>query len=674
MTDALAIDGLAHTLSLRTQSDGSMPMPVGVQKLDNKKKKKKKDAFYEDSLPKQRLRPRPSCRLGYTARFALLAVGLAALIVGIIYLSMAAEELNVFAKAVRGNCKIEAFQIDYDNGMPYNSMCEEAQKPTFRVRLTSLDGELIFVNNYMPQYATTSSTGVSVQPIDPPFKCCPQTTKDYCSSYDLTVQAYCDDFGTWAGPTCPLGTWECYVTQIASDDVLYNGDFVREAEGEHLQLGTPDGALQQLAISLPIVVVGLILVLIAAGLRCRHIRRYCCCCCVCCPGGADEDDGENSYSGPAWLDLEQQYNVRDDRAAQEYEDQIAWVMQKLDTDELFPMDPGAKPGPSSVLLPDTGDLATCRRLVQSRVISEPGDERERVLMAVEAAQVPVLVECLRVEYLEDDSEEKATVFHPPAPGRGPRWLFSIEEGYILTQVGEIQWPENDAETLLSALATGIETRVIFEGERSEGSIAALSTTARDAFVPQWLIDEAFKEKQQETTNAFSAAALAMKLKRAMTLRRNQGKRTHTGSKGSGSGMASRYGSRRGSRETREDSKQGGRKPSVASRQGTNRGDHGSKDSRPPSKRSASSGARAGSRLSEASAGDTPAQPEAPHGPGSRRGSRDSGGGSKKMGPLEKMIARTQVEPFQEQRRSASRPEEATAAGPKREFRRPSLPF
>lgn len=192
-------------------------------------------------------------------------LGIASILVavGITLLAMSTSELRRNARASQATCKIQDFTTPV--GVPVDPLATwetQCSMCAFFVQGKTEDDSNSFfsVKGWKPAFSPNYRSQHTAQMEDDAFKCCPtEPSLNCCKFYHVETGLFCDNWGEYVDPKCPVNPWPCYVLDLekkmAKGENLSPDDLhVGEAQGSYplLICGailTPIGALMLLCVA-----------------------------------------------------------------------------------------------------------------------------------------------------------------------------------------------------------------------------------------------------------------------------------------------------------------------------------------------------------------------------------------------------------------------------------------
>jgi hypothetical protein len=365
-----------------------------------------------------------------------LVVGFIASITSCALFKVAHDDRQKNRDTLQGECSVVDFYVD----PVINVTCTQCK---FIVQLLVPDMYDIFVTyGWSPAFHTTYSTGHSsghiVVPKHPGFSCCPtRQVLDCCGFFDKVSDTFCDNWGA-SQPNCPVAPWPCHLKNAAS----YVNHNVGAISPHDLQEGSCQEWKLYLGIAAALAGIGMFMFVLEVlpGSQQRMKRR---------PGQKERDEAARVIQSWVRGSLVRRSAVGERVKARRARAKSLLKRRKHDfafslpgqcesvaalaKSEALKATPRiiaplpASQNPFQRYFKDTG---TGHRLVQSRVISLPGDPIERLQIALSPMDGQLGVKLVLPK--QEDEDPRPVVQHVK-PGSKAE-ACGLREGHRLTSV------------------------------------------------------------------------------------------------------------------------------------------------------------------------------------------------------------------------------------------------
>lgn len=410
-------------------------------------------------------------------RRGLLLVGLVLIAVGASLAGIGTSAYYSRGDVIQAMCSIGGYQGDMERLIASDvPTCQTSCG--FYVQ-AKVGKTTYLVNNFMPEYRASTQNPSGFAAVHEVFSCCPTSANDCCAFQEGSSGLFCDSWGG-LNQECPSGPWPCYFPNL--EEYRASG----RLPGSVLEIGEGGGAtLKPVYIGMGLVAAGLIAIscmwpskwtypcrkaawaLFHSRLYWRLARRL--------PpkyraGWVQlqlEDEAARKIQGfyRRLMVRQKIYNtIREHLArcdkARAFEAKVAdWTKDKMH-------------GPfSSKLAPskffyDTGNGATFRRVVHSRVVSDPGARLERLEVALNK-ETTWLANCLQEGGKDRWGRETPAYIAEDLP-RAFADVYGLRRGHRLLKVGRLEFPQFSNQQMLAAVRNlRRPTVLLFEGEPAD---------------------------------------------------------------------------------------------------------------------------------------------------------------------------------------------------------------
>jgi len=338
--------------------------------------------------------------------------------------------------ALQGECNVLEFHVD-----PLNNVSCSQCKFVVQVWVPSIN-DYFAARGWTPAFHSTYRTGAVVVPKHHGFSCCPtRQVLDCCAFYDGPSQSFCDNWGARL-PDCPIAPWPCYVKNAReyARELLQNG--FRDIPPRDVVEGSCEEWILHIGIAGALAVVGIVVFLsqLLSGYAWKRLPRQ-------------KEKDQAAIVIQSWVrgilvrrsHVGQRVKARRARSrtlANRRKHRIAHEIALSPPTEPPPL-PGcttadstppiisplpASQNPFQQYLKDTG---SGHRLVQSRIISLPGEAMERLEVALLPTEGPLGAELA----LPNQDDEDPGPFVRRVKNGSRAEACGLQKGHRLASVG-----------------------------------------------------------------------------------------------------------------------------------------------------------------------------------------------------------------------------------------------